>query len=595
MLRTFIRIIPAVLVLGAVNQALAQSATVTLTSQKQYIRGFGGISHAAWLGDLNAAERTLAFGNASGQLGFSILRIPVSDGNPNSSDVATAKAAIAAGAIVLASPWNAAHTYTSSDFAAYATHLNNFVSYMKGQGVDLYAISVQNEPDYGSSAGWGAWSAAACHDFVLNYGASITTKLMSCESYSYNKSYYDAILNDSAALANVDVFGTHRYGTAVSAYAYPNFVSKGAGKEMWMTEHYTDSSTDANSWPNALGVASEMHNVMVTGQMSAYVFWPVKRSYGPISNGAVTKRGGCMGQWSKFVRPGSYRVDATASPASGVSLSAYKSDTSIVIVAVNTNKSASTLSISIPGASLTSFAKYTTSSSKTLASDGTVAVSNDTMSVSLDASSVTSLVGSGSTTGNGGTSGIGGATNTGGATSTSGGKATGGTTGSGGSTSIASTGTGGSNTTNASTSAGGASSTKSTGGAPGIGGASATGGALGSGGSKAAGGTTAAGGSTSETGNESTGGNAVGLGGNMSGGMPGAGGSRTGGDRPATGGRSGSDSQASGTSESQASGDADGCSCHMNGETSRSQPLALLGMLGAFAMGWGRRRKNSGR
>jgi len=497
------------LVLAVVSHASAQTATVTLSSQKQYIRGFGGISHAAWLGDLTAAERTLAFGNAAGQLGFSVLRIPVSDGSPSSVDVATAKAAVAAGAIVFATPWNAAHTYTSSDFASYATHLNNFVSYMKGQGVDLYAISVQNEPDYGATAGWGSWSASACHDFVLNYGASITTKLMSCESYSYNKSYYDAILNDSAALANVGVFGTHLYGTAVSAYAYTNFVSKGAGKEMWMTEHYTDSTTDANSWPNALGVASEMHNVMVTGQMSAYVFWPIKRSYGPINSGAVTKRGGCMGQWSKFVRPGSYRVDATASPASGVSLSAYKSDTSVVIVAVNTNSSASTLSISIAGSSLTSFAKYTTSSSKTLASDGTVTASNGSMSVSLDASSVTSLVGSGDPGG-------GGASGTGGTSSTGGSKTTGGATGAGGSTNVASTGTGGSKATaGGSSSTGGADSaagTKSTGGAPGIGGTNATGGVLGSGGSKSAGGSTNATG-----GKASTGGIAAGFGGNEAG------------------------------------------------------------------------------
>ena len=588
------------LVLTLVNQASAQTATVTLSSQKQYIRGFGGISHAAWLGDLTAAERTLAFGNAAGQLGFSVLRIPVSDGSPSSVDVATAKAAVAAGAIVFASPWNAAHTYTSSDFASYATHLNSFVSYMKDQGVSLYAISVQNEPDYGATAGWGSWSASACHDFVLNYGASITTKLMSCESYSYNKSYYDAILNDSAALANVGVFGTHLYGTAVSAYAYPNFVSKGAGKEMWMTEHYTDSTTDANSWPNALGVASEMHNVMVTGQMSAYVFWPIKRSYGPINSGAVTKRGGCMGQWSKFVRPGSYRVDATASPASGVSLSAYKSDTSVVIVAVNTNSSASTLSISIAGSSLTSFDKYTTSSSKTLASDGTVTASNGSMSVSLDASSVTSLVGSGST-GTAGASGTGGATSTGGASSN------GGATGAGGSTNIASTGTGGSKaTTGGFTSTGGADSaagTKSTGGAPGIGGANATGGALGSGGSKSAGGANA-GGSTSATGGKVSTGGIAGIGGNQTGGMLGAGGSgpAAGGDAPATGGltaavsdTNSSQANTSVTNQGQPSTDTGGCSCRMNGERSRSQPLALLGMLGVFALGSLRRRKNSGR
>ena len=397
----------------AAGQASAQTATVTLSSQKQYIRGFGGMSHAAWAGDLTAAERSLAFENGDGQLGFSALRIPVTDGSPDSVNVATAKAALAAGAIVFATPWNAAGTMTSAQFPSYATHLSNFVSYMKNQGVGLYAIGIQNEPDYGAQAGWGSWTAALCHDFLLSYGGMIGTKLMSCESYSYNKSYYDPILNDSAALAQATIFGTHLYGTPVSAYAYPLFDSKGAGKERWMTEHYTDSTTDANSWPNALGVATELHNAMVTGQFDLYTWWYIKRSYGPINNGAVTKRGWCMAHWSKFIRPGFYRVDATDTPMAGVYASAYKGDTDVVIVVVNTNASPESLTVTVNGSNISSYAKYTTSSSKSLVNDGNVTAANGSLSLSLDASSVTTLHGTGASTG-GGSGGTGGSSGTGG-------------------------------------------------------------------------------------------------------------------------------------------------------------------------------------
>jgi glucuronoarabinoxylan endo-1,4-beta-xylanase len=390
-------------------QALAQTATVTLSSQKQYIRGFGGMVHIPWAGDLTAAERTLAFGTADGQLGLTVLRIAVPDSNTSdTSYVATAKVAIANGGIVYATPWNGSGAMNSSDFATYATHLSGFVSTMKGQGVDLFAIGTQNEPDYGSQGGWRTWTAAQCHDFMLNYGDKVGTKLITCESFSYAKSYYDPILNDSAALANMGVLGTHLYGTATSAYAYPLFDSKGAGKERWMTEHYTDSTTDANAWPNALGVASEIHNAMVTGQFNAYTWWYIKRSYGPINSGAVTKRGWCMAHWSKFIRPGFYRVDATASPASGVSLSAYKSDTDVVLVAVNTSSSTQSLTVSINGSTISSYDKFTTSSSKNLASDGKVTASNGSVTLSLDGSSVTTLHGSGTITGAGGSSGSGG-------------------------------------------------------------------------------------------------------------------------------------------------------------------------------------------
>ncbi|WP_277207495.1 hypothetical protein [Isoptericola croceus] len=39
-------------------------------------KGFGGMNHTAWI-DLTAAQRETAFGNDSGQQGFTVLRVPV--------------------------------------------------------------------------------------------------------------------------------------------------------------------------------------------------------------------------------------------------------------------------------------------------------------------------------------------------------------------------------------------------------------------------------------------------------------------------------------------------------------------------------------
>lgn len=85
------------------NKALAASdVTINLAAEKQVIRGFGGINHPVWAGDLTAAQRETAFGNGDNQLGFSVLRIHVDeDRNQWSKEVETAKSAIARGAIVL--------------------------------------------------------------------------------------------------------------------------------------------------------------------------------------------------------------------------------------------------------------------------------------------------------------------------------------------------------------------------------------------------------------------------------------------------------------------------------------------------------------
>lgn len=571
-------------VLAAVHPARAQSATVTLATPKQSIRGFGGMVHTAWTGtagDLTAAERTLAFGNADGQLGFTVLRIPVTDGSPDSANLADAQAAIAAGAIVYATPWNGSGSMNSAEFASYATHLNDFVAYMKGKGVDLYAISVQNEPDYATEGGWRAWTAAQCHDFVLNYGATISTRLISCESFNYAKGLYDPILNDSAALANMAILGTHLYGTPVSGYSYPLFDSKAAGKERWMTEHYTDSNTDANSWPNALNVATELHHAMVEGSFNVYTWWYIKRSYGAINNGAVTKRGWCMAHWSKFVRPGFRRVDATASPTSGVFLSAYKSDTDVVIIVVNTNTSAKSISVTVNGSDLSSYDRFTTSSSKSLTSEGKLSVTGGALAVSLDASSVTTLRASGASTPSGGASNTGGSSSTGGSAPSGGAKATGGATGAGGSTSTkASGGTralGGSSGANGGAPGNGGAHV--TGGIAGIGGTSAVGGEKALGGTKAVGGSSAAAGGSTANGGRSSVASQTGLD---------TGGTSTGatGDPANTGGLTTSEStpsRSNPTNEDQLSTDEGRCSCHFAGQHPKSQAFTLLSMLMALA------------
>ena len=62
----------------------------------------------------------------------------------------------------------------------------------------------QGEPDYGSQGGWRTWTAAQCHDFMLNYGDKVGTKLITCESFNYTKSLFDPILNDAAAVAYLE-------------------------------------------------------------------------------------------------------------------------------------------------------------------------------------------------------------------------------------------------------------------------------------------------------------------------------------------------------------------------------------------------------
>jgi glucuronoarabinoxylan endo-1,4-beta-xylanase len=392
----------------AVNQSAAQNVTVTITSEKQNILGFGGMNCPTWGVDLTADQRTTAFGNGQGQLGMTILRLMVPENSGSfSRELPTAKRAVELGATVYASPWNPPSTMgetvngkrhlKTSMYADYANHLNSFVTYMKNNGVNLYAISVQNEPDYGD---WTQWSAQEIVTFLKQNASVIQTKVIAPESFQYRKVMSDPILNDATALANMDILGAHLYGTQVRDFPYPLFKEKGAGKELWMTEVYTDSKNDADLWPMALDVATNIHNAMVEAEFNVYTWWYIRRSYGMIKeNGQISKRGWCMAQYTKFVRPGFKRVDATKSPTTNVYVSAYKGGDQLVIVAVNTNTSSKTLTFSLNGARVTEFTQYTTSSSKNLASGGTISVSGSSFSATIDAQSVATWVGNGTYSG----------------------------------------------------------------------------------------------------------------------------------------------------------------------------------------------------
>ncbi|GAL84854.1 carbohydrate-binding family 6 protein [Sporocytophaga myxococcoides] len=381
-----------------------------MSSQKQYIRGFGGINHPVWAGDLTASQRETAFGNGAGQMGMSVLRIWVSD-KPSewSRELATAKRAIELGAIVFASPWNPpanmVETFTrgtqtnakrlrSDMYGAYAQHLNDFVKYMKDNGVDLFAISVQNEPDYAHDWTW--WTPQEMLRFMKENAGSINCRVISPESFSYLKNMSDPILNDPQALANMDILGAHLYGTAYSNFTYPLFKQKGAGKELWMTEVYHPNSEaqSADRWPEALETGFHIHSALADAEFQAYVWWYIRRQYSPMKeDGTISKRGYMMTHYSKFVRPGYYRVDATKNPTTDVYVSAYKKGDDVVIVALNRSTSSKTITLSIPGTKVQTWERYVTSGSKNLLKEGNINDPDGSFQVSLDAQSMTSFVG----------------------------------------------------------------------------------------------------------------------------------------------------------------------------------------------------------
>jgi len=170
--------------------------------------------------------------------------------------------------------------------------------------------------------------------------------------------------------------------------------------------------TPAGSQPaigDALQLAEEIHNSMVVGNYSAYVYWWIWDdpadgvNFGLINSSTTapvpTYYGDAIGQFSSFIQPGYVRVSATANPVPGVDVSAYSGAGTDVIVAINSNTSASTVTFGLTGSTASSFTPHQTSATAQLAPLSAVSVSGNSFTYSLPAQSITTFVSSGGTTG----------------------------------------------------------------------------------------------------------------------------------------------------------------------------------------------------
>jgi glucuronoarabinoxylan endo-1,4-beta-xylanase len=151
---------------------------------------------------------------------------------------------------------------------------------------------------------------------------------------------------------------------------------------------------------SALEMAVNMHQFLTTASVSAYEWWELAydsssgnfgltdQSYNP------TKRFWATGNWSKFVRPGWVRIDATASPQSGVYVTAFENQSSgsFAIVAVNTTGNSVSQPFSLTGLSAGSVTPYITDANNNLANQASVPVSSGSFTSTLTASSVTTFV-----------------------------------------------------------------------------------------------------------------------------------------------------------------------------------------------------------
>jgi glucuronoarabinoxylan endo-1,4-beta-xylanase len=400
------------------DAATKKLVQIDLATLHQKIEGFGASS--GWTSPDMSDDQADAFFTVDKGIGLSLLRMRIApDGT--SLELATGRQAIARGASVWAAPWTPPAEWKDNNDVnhgghllpehrqAWADRLASFAAEAAGEGVPLSAISAQNEPGYVPEPpnSWESceYTAASLTEFVRDYlGPTLARRglalpIIAPETGGWDKfdDYAGALVSDPAAAAYVGPVATHSY--TGSPHQLP--VVQGSGHPVWQTE-YTDLNIIKDTgMDSGLKIATKIHADLVFGNVSAWHHWqfiatdPYPYS-GLMIDKDLTSRAWVIGNWSRFVRPGFMRVEATPAPQNGISASAFTDPATnrLVIVFVNTRGLDLAQDVSIVhGALPASFTVWTTSEALGLRPTGTLAVSSaGAFTAALPMKSVTTLV-----------------------------------------------------------------------------------------------------------------------------------------------------------------------------------------------------------
>jgi glucuronoarabinoxylan endo-1,4-beta-xylanase len=408
------------------------NVVVNLATTYQTMVGFGAADVYSPGGALSSSLGTLFFDPTNG-IGLSILRVGIDTdggilGSGGYSDI---KLAASHGAIVWATPWSPPAAdkdnndsidgghLLATDYSSWASTLAGFVATVRSQtnGVQLYGISAQNEPEnavpYLSCVYTGAQMAA----FVKVLGPMLhalnpPVKLLAPEPAAWSdlwtggQQYGAAILADPVAAAAVDILATHDYYATDPSKAFdPVAPPSGVTMPIWETEvsgvAMTSQAGPSSDISNGIAVAQWVYNALVTGGASAWHYWWLVSQNDDnegllLADGGTTKRLRTVGNFSKFVRPGYRRVGVSGGVPSGVQVVAFANpaDGTVVVVAINTNSTATPLPLAVTGTQVPAeLTPWVTAATEDLAQQTAVSLSAGSATISLAAGSVTTLVG----------------------------------------------------------------------------------------------------------------------------------------------------------------------------------------------------------
>jgi O-glycosyl hydrolase len=208
-------------------------------------------------------------------------------------------------------------------------------------------------------------------------------------------------MTDPATAADVGIIANHDYvpdnvaGDQTTPAVVPTY-----GKALWETEVSTIGDTPDGSIKNAMYWATRIHLFLTVPQVNAWNYWWLITGNSDneglmLLHDIPTKRMFVVGQYSRFVRPGYYRVGVNTS-GNGLLVTAFEETNSadFAIVAVNTNFNTDIAqTFTLTNFTASSVTPWITDFSQSLAAQASIPVNNGSFTYPVPAQSVVTFVG----------------------------------------------------------------------------------------------------------------------------------------------------------------------------------------------------------
>ncbi len=269
---------------------------------------------------------------------------------------------------IIASPWSPPAWMKSSNsmvggnllkqhYGAYANYLVKYIKAMQEQGIPIYGITVQNEPEFGTATyPCMLMSAQEQNEFIRYYLGprmaqnGLTTRIILFDHNCDSPQYPISILNDSITRKYVDGSGFHLYKGEIEALctvheAHPD-------KNIYFTEQ-SGGGWAPNFGDNLLWYSETLMVKAMRCWSKTVLLWNLaldendgpknngcSNCWGVVqvpSNGAVKRNAEyyALGHFGKFVLPNATRLVSTMQKVSNVAF--LNPDGSKVLIAVNTS------------------------------------------------------------------------------------------------------------------------------------------------------------------------------------------------------------------------------------------------------------------